>query len=157
MASSPGLVWGKRTPDDLVSTVTALRDELSGNVERLTREFLQEAVAEMRESIRTRGVRNGVPNGDGRIVTGDMLRSVDFALSYNNNSRVLGEFGYLYNTPKYALWQEYGTQGGQGNGRGILEMLALTDAFRNFERKMTDAFANGRVMNLKQGKYASYS
>lgn len=155
--AKPGLVWGKRTPDDFVSTVSVLRDELSGNVERLTREFLEEAVAEMREAIRTRGVRNGVPNNEGRIVTAEMLRSVDFALTYNKNSRVLGEFGYLYNAPKYALFQEYGTQGGQGNGRGILEMLALTDAFRNFERKMTDAFANGRVLNLKQGQYANYS
>jgi len=154
MARSPGIVWGKRTPDDLVSTVSVMRDELSGNVERLVQQFLKEAVAEMRKSIQTRGVKNGVPNGDGRVVTGDMLRSVDFALKYTKSSRVLGEFGFLYNAPRYALWQEYGTQGGQGNGRGIREMLALTDAFTNFERKLTDAFNNGRVMNLRQGKYA---
>lgn len=157
MASSAGFTWGKRTPGDLSLKIQVMAEELTPNVERLTREFLEEAVAEIRESIKTRGVRGGVPNGNGRVVTGDMLRSVDFAINQSNNARLLGEFGYLNNVPKYALWQEYGTQGGQGNGRGILEMLALTDAFRNFEVKMTNAFASGHLLNMKRGEYASYS
>lgn len=150
----PGLVWGGRTPDDLKAQVSALPDQLNATVERLVSQFLKEAVAEMKNSVETRGVKNGVATGGGRIVTRDMINSIDYVLSYTRAGRVFGQFGYVNNAPKYSLFQEYGTQGGQGNGRGIKEMLALTDAFRNFERKMQDAFNGLSITNLQQGQYA---
>lgn len=151
----PGLVWGKgRSPDDLAARVSTIRDELSNNVESLVQEFLEEAVQEMRDRINTSGVRNGVLTGGARRVTDTMYDNVDYALTYTGAGRVGGEFGWIKRQLDYFAYQEYGTQGGQGNGRGIREMLALTDAYQNFVRKMQDAFDNGRVMNLKQGRYA---
>jgi hypothetical protein len=50
-----------------------------------------------------------------------------------------------------AWWQEYGTDPNQGNGIGIEHMLALTDAFRNFERKLEDRFAGLGSQRLGQG------
>lgn len=151
----PGLVWGKgRSPDDLAARVSTIRDELSNNVESLVQEFLEEAVAEMQQRINTSGIRNGVPTGGARRVTDTMYNNVDYALNYTGAGRVGGEFGWIHKQLDYFAYQEYGTEGGQGNGRGVREMLALTDAYQNFVRKMQDAFDNGRVMNLKQGRYA---
>lgn len=151
----PGLVWGKgRSPDDLAARVSTIRDELNNNVERLVQQFLEEAVAEIRERINTSGLDHGAPTGGPRRVTDTMYDNVDFVLSYTGAGRVSGEFGWVKKQLDYFAYQEYGTEGGQGNGRGIREMLALTDAYQNFVRKMQDAFDNGRVMNLKQGRYA---
>lgn len=153
--AKPGLVWGKGGgPDDLAARVSAMRDELSGNVERVVREFLEEAVAEMRQRINTSGIKNGVPTGGPRRVTDQMYNNVDYVLSHTAAGRVSGEFGWLRKQLDYFAYQEYGTEGGQGNGRGVREMLALTDAYQNFARKMQDAFDNGRIVNLKQGRYA---
>lgn len=153
--AKPGLVWGKgKSPDDLAVRVSTLRDELSGNVERLMRQFLQEAVDEMRQRINTSGISHGVATGGARRVTDTMYDNVDFVLNYTGAGRVGGEFGWVKKQLDYFAYQEYGTEGGQGNGRGIREMLALTDAYQNFVRKMQDAFDNGRVTNLKQGRYA---
>lgn len=153
--AKPGLVWGKgNSPDDLAVRVSALRDDLSGNVESLVRQFLKEAVAEMQQRINTSGISHGVSTGGPRRVTDTMYKNVDFVLSYTGAGRVSGEFGWIKKKLDYFAYQEYGTIGGQGNGRGIREMLALTDAYQNFVRKMRNAFDNGRVTNLKQGRYA---
>lgn len=153
--AKPGLVWGKgRSPDDLAAQVSALRDELSGNVERIVGEFLREAVEEMKDRINTSGISHGVPTGGARRVTDEMYNNVDFILSYTKAGRVSGQFGWVRKQLDYFYYQEYGTVGGQGNGIGVREMLALTDAYQNFVRKMQDAFDNGRIVNLKQGRYA---
>lgn len=154
MATRPGIVWGSSgDPSNLTALVSALPSQIDGSVERLVRDFMREAVEEIQESIRTRGVRDGQPNGDGRVKTAAMLKSVTFRLTYNARGRVVGEFGYLQDAPRWALWQEYGTYGGQGNGQGILAMLALTDAYANFQRKLEDAMSNGRILNFNQGFY----
>lgn len=150
-------MWGTTgNPDSLVTQVSAWKDAVAPEViAEAIEEFLIEAVQEMSDYIASRGLRDGVPNGDGRIATGAMLRSVDYILGTLGNSRVQANFGYLNNAPKWAIWQEYGTIGGQGNGRGIQEMLALTDAFATFEIKMVDAFNNGRIVRFKQGMYTN--
>lgn len=155
MASKkPGLVWGTTgTPSDLAVQVSTLADSLPFSAEEIVRFMLEEAVEEVRQAIETRGVNRGVPNRNGRIREREMLNSVTFEMSVTKAGRVQGRFGYLNNAPKWALWQEYGTQGGQGNGQGILAMLALTDAYRNFQIKMQNEFDNGRMLNFGQGQY----
>lgn len=156
MSVRPGIVWGTTgTPDDLVAQVSVWQEALDPDVYKAAvEEFLVEAVEELKGYIETRGIFHGMPTGDGRVLTGAMLDSVDYAIKVLGNSRVQAQFGYLKNPPKWALWQEYGTEGGQGNGIGIREMLALTDAYTNFEAKLADAFNNGRVIRFGQGGYA---
>ena len=154
--ASPGIVWGNgRSPNDLATKISVKRNEMDASVERVVSAFLDEAVAEMKGYIRTRGVHNHVRNSSGRIgATGDMLKSVSKVLDYaKGNHRVRAQFGFLQNAPFYAVYQEYGTVNADGSER-IADMLALTDAFQNFKTKLENAFADGSIVNLKQGRYA---
>lgn len=151
----PGVVYGSNgNPSQLVARISAFSATYSEeNVARLVFNLLEDATEEVRHYIRTRGVKDGVANGQGRIDSEKMLKSVTFETFYNKSGRIEGKFGYLNSPPKWALWQEYGTYGGQGNGRGILAMLALTDAYRNFRIAMEDLFQNG-LSQRNEGDFA---
>ena len=158
MGVRPGIVWaGGNTPSNLGARVSVLAQAISDEeMIYLINELLEEATAEVEESIRTRGVKNGTTNNDGRIKSGKMLKSVTFRTFITAEGRIGGEFGYLLNPPEWALWQEYGTYGGQGNGQGILAMLALTDAFAKFKVKLENRMAKVGTKGVRNNRGGFY-
>ena len=156
MGNRPGIVWGTNAaPNDFVVRLSTYSDQFSPeNIARLTNNMLEDAAEEVEALVRSRGVKDGVPNNNGRIgETHRLVDSITYRSSWSPTGRVIGEFGYLDRPPAWALWQEYGTNGGQGNGRGILAMLALTDAYRGFAVRMEDLFSQGGISNRNQGFY----
>lgn len=153
MANRPGIVFGGQSLDDLTARATVAANELNGLVEQMVRDMLIAAVEEVKDSINRRGVKNGMPFNGPRRDSDAMFNSVAYKLTYAKSGRVSGTFGYLNSPPRWAIFQEYGTNGGQGNGQGILAMLALTDAYNNFRVNLENALAGGGVMNLNEGWY----
>ena len=150
MVTQPGITYGSSGNGDALRAQLSVAQQQLNNVEPIVRQFLEEAVQEMARDVRTKGVTAGVPNSNGRIDTRKMLRSIGYEIKVNARGRVSASFGYIHNEPEWAIFQEYGTDGGQGNGRGILELLALTNAYVRFNQKIQDAFDNGRILNFNQ-------
>lgn len=144
MSGRPGLVWGGRTPDQLRTQVSAFRQDLTGDeMTDLIDDIESDAAQDMREKIEQQD----------RILSRQMIESVDFESSRISNNRIRGRFGYLDNPPKWTLWQEYGTQGGQGNGSGIVELLALSDAYERARVRLEDEVP-GRIVQLAEGAFS---
>lgn len=154
MASRPGVVWGSsRAPSDLAAQLSVLKEGLEGDgIADILEEFLQDGADQMERTISTEGVHKGQRTSEGRVKSGAMLGSVSWEVGRTRGGRTTGKFGYLNNPPKWTIWQEYGTQGGQGNGIGIKPMMALTAAYTQFETRIEDEF-EGRVLRFMQGQF----
>ena len=140
MANRPGIVWGGRTPDDLASRMSAFADDLTASeLEDIVEELAHDAADEIERKI----------SAEDRVKTGAWLGSVSYETNVTSAQRVVGRFGYLNHPPRWALWQEYGTRGGQGNGSGIKPLHALVDAHKTFETNLEDQIT-GRIVHLAQ-------
>lgn len=151
----PGLVWGGRSLDDLVARVSAMPDALNGSVEKITGDNLDKASSKLKTIVSTRGVHNHVVNNSGRIgETRAFVNSVSSKLGYTKGGgRVSGQFGYLKNAPKYAGFQEYGTENSDGSER-VKALMGLSETFQEFKTNMSNDLSNKISLTLKQGRYA---
>lgn len=153
MAGRPGIVWGGRQPNDLAARVSAFSSDMAiEDVEAMLEEYALDAAIDMEKTVSTSGIKNGEPTGGGRIKSGAMINSIDVESGQTRGLRARAKFGFIKGAPRWTEWQEYGTAGGQGNGRGIKEMHALVDAFQTFETRVENELP-GRIVQLYQGKF----
>lgn len=67
-------------------------------------------------------------NPQGRIETGDMRSKIKSSHEISGH-KIRVNFGWLDSDPRYTIFQEEGTVGGQGNGKGIEAMNSLLHAY----------------------------
>lgn len=123
------------------------------------REIVDEVMARgaemIQEAILERGVRDTIPNNEGRIGSGKMFDAVKHQSSINNRDRVVGRAGWLpgANREKYFGYQESGTRLlGEPSGmpkpantppRGIRPLMAMVEANKWMDGELRSRLGSG--------------
>lgn len=108
---------------------------LASGVKKIIREESEDAAERMRHYISTRPVPGS--GKEGRIKTGDMLRSVDFELE-NFKTIARGRVGYMHNPKEYMRMQEEGYVDVVHGNKEIPGTYALHDASREMAEIVND-------------------
>lgn len=146
------------TGSAFIATERRAQQKYDRNLDEV-RDIVDEVMARgaemVQEAILERGVKETVPNSDGRIGSGKMFDAVGHDSFVNNRDRVVGRAGWLPGTDreKYFGWQESGTlRGGEPAGspkppgtppRGIRPMMAMVDANKWMEAELRSRLGNG--------------
>lgn len=140
-----------------------LNADLDGTLDDLEydlEELFTDGETEMKHYIDDRGVRDNVPNNEGRRDTDAMYDSAGHKVTRRGDV-IRGRLGYINGAPDYAEWQERGTYGQMldagetdrlpvppDSPRGIRPMLALADSATHLAEEMDRRFPGVRKRNI---------
>lgn len=126
-------------------------DRKIDDVEDVVRDSLEGGAQQMRRVISTNGVRDTVPNNEGRIETGDMLDDVSVRVRRTSRDTVVGRMGWLPGDIKaYYKFQDLGTRGfftqpggtppasSRTKPRGVRPMMAFQEGRIEAENSLRD-------------------
>lgn len=126
-------------------------DRKIDDVEQIVRDALDKGAQQMRGVIGTRGVRDTIPNSEGRIESGDMLDDVDTSVRRTSRDTIVGRMGWLPGGIKpYYKFQDLGTRGfrtelggtppttSKTKPRGVRPMMAFQEGRIEAETEMRD-------------------
>lgn len=106
---SMGLIWISNTPDTLSQRFSVAADKMEGKAVETVMKVVTGASDIMKANIK-RGGENQTKKGGARILSGEMIGSVQGKIEMNARGRVVGQFGFSEATPEWTMYQERGTK-----------------------------------------------
>lgn len=135
MAQS-GIYWFNDGPDALAQKLSTASKRVGQATLEITEELMLEAADRLTDIQLSSKQVNGNIVGGPAVISGAMLRSIDYKAAMNGRGRAQGEFGFINNPPEHATYKEKGTS------TGMIAMMGLNQVNVWLEGAAESQFTN---------------